>query len=381
MRSPSIFRGGLEARIAAAILSTWLATSAEAGEIYWIAQDESGSRAIGTANLDGTDVDPSLITPVVGGSVAVDDSYVYWAHGAAIGRANRDGTDADPSFLTLPQSTNRIAVDAAYVYWTNGDSFIGRANLDGTGADPYFIIAAGAHILTGLAVNETYVYWTAIAAAQGAVSFTGRANLDGTGRVELMQGVYWYGIEADERHLYFATLGGISRSDLDGTEIETDFITGGNSWDVAVDDEYVYWPNFSPGTIGRAYRDGGNVEPDFITGLISPMSVAVVRLPPTACGNGVDDDGDGLVDHPADPGCSSPFDEGELSTVQCDNGRDDDGDGTIDWRGDASGDPDCYAISDRSELPSPPPGCGLGPELAVLVPALWWMRRRSPAAR
>jgi hypothetical protein len=341
MRSPSIFRGGLEARIAAAILSTWLATSAEAGEIYWIAQDESGSRAIGTANLDGTDVDPSLITPVVGGSVAADDSYVYWAHGAAIG----------------------------------------RANLDGTGADPYFIIAAGAHILTGLAVNETYVYWTAIAAAQGAVSFTGRANLDGTGRVELMQGVYWYGIEADERHLYFATLGGISRSDLDGTEIETDFITGGNSWDVAVDDEYVYWPNFSPGTIGRAYRDGGNVEPDFITGLISPMSVAVVRLPPTACGNGVDDDGDGLVDHPADPGCSSPFDEGELSTVQCDNGRDDDGDGTIDWRGDASGDPDCYAISDRSELPSPPPGCGLGPELAVLVPALWWMRRRSPAAR
>jgi uncharacterized repeat protein (TIGR03803 family) len=32
-----------------------------------------------------------------------------------------------------------------------------------------------------------------------------------------------------------------------------------------------------------------------------------------------------------------------------------------------------YRIIDR---PPPPPGCGLGPELAVLVPALWWLRRR-----
>src|SRR5690606_36034198 len=30
---------------------------------------------------------------------------------------------------------------------------------------------------------------------------------------------------------------------------------------------------------------------------------------PPACSDGVDNDGDGLVDHPADPGCDSPEDD------------------------------------------------------------------------
>jgi uncharacterized protein YkwD len=35
--------------------------------------------------------------------------------------------------------------------------------------------------------------------------------------------------------------------------------------------------------------------------------------PAAACSNGVDDDGDGKVDHPADPGCSSPSDTDEYN--------------------------------------------------------------------
>jgi formylglycine-generating enzyme required for sulfatase activity len=100
-----------------------------------------------------------------------------------------------------------------------------------------------------------------------------------------------------------------------------------------------------------------------------------------ACENGVDDDGDTLIDDPADPGCSSPGDDSELSPVPCDNGLDDDNDGTIDWRGDATGDPDCYGISDLSEQGSPPPGCGIGPELGLLVAPLWWLRRRRENLR
>jgi hypothetical protein len=220
------FRG----RCVAVTLAPCLASAAQAGEIYWIAQDESGSRAIGTARLDGTGVDASLIAPVLGGSVAVDDSYVYW---------------------------------------TNGDVYVGRANLDGTGVDP----------TSSLPPRRT----------PSPVSRSTRAT-----------------------------------------------------------------------SIGRPapLRRGQGAR------------VAVASQPATACDNGVDDDGDGLLDHPVDPGCSSPFDESELSVVQCDDGRDDDGDGAIDWRGDDTGDPDCRGIGDRSELPSLPPGCGLGPELALLLPAL-----------
>jgi hypothetical protein len=63
------------------------------------------------------------------------------------------------------------------------------------------------------------------------------------------------------------------------------------------------------------------------------------------CDDGLDDDGDGLTDYPADPGCSSPTDsdERELS-LACDNALDDDGDGTIDLA-----DGGCTDPSDTSE--------------------------------
>ena len=47
-----------------------------------------------------------------------------------------------------------------------------------------------------------------------------------------------------------------------------------------------------------------------------------------ACSDGIDNDGDTAVDHPADPGCSSPVDWSEA--FDCEDGLDNDGDGDID---------------------------------------------------
>ena len=56
----------------------------------------------------------------------------------------------------------------------------------------------------------------------------------------------------------------------------------------------------------------------------------------TACSDGVDNDGDGLIDM-LDPGCSSPLDQDEHNyTEQCDDGMDNDNDSLIDAR-----DPGC----------------------------------------
>lgn len=83
-----------------------------------------------------------------------------------------------------------------------------------------------------------------------------------------------------------------------------------------------------------------------------------------ACSNGRDDDGDGRVDFPADPGCASagsPFE-----SPQCKDGRDNDGDGLIDLA-----DPQCSALpANPREVSS----CGLGPELAALLAALAGVR-------
>ncbi|MBP6912260.1 MAG: hypothetical protein KBB88_03625, partial [Candidatus Pacebacteria bacterium] len=80
------------------------------------------------------------------------------------------------------------------------------------------------------------------------------------------------------------------------------------------------------------------------------FKVGAVTVPVTyQCNNGIDDDGDGLIDYPADPGCTSPTDDSEWNappvTYQCNNGIDDDGDGLIDY----PADPGCTSPTDDSE--------------------------------
>jgi hypothetical protein len=73
----------------------------------------------------------------------------------------------------------------------------------------------------------------------------------------------------------------------------------------------------------------------------------VLRCAVPQCSNGVDEDGDLLVDWPNDPGCSSELDNTEDSPIvtACSNGLDDDLDGFIDF----PEDPECGSASGESE--------------------------------
>jgi hypothetical protein len=89
-------------------------------------------------------------------------------------------------------------------------------------------------------------------------------------------------------------------------------------------------------------------SPDDITG-----ARVVYGLSSTpACQDGIDDDGDGRTDHPADPGCASAADPSERGTQACDDGVDNDEDGKIDAGSGPSNDPGCYDPSWSPEDPA-----------------------------
>ena len=97
----------------------------------------------------------------------------------------------------------------------------------------------------------------------------------------------------------------------------------------------------------------------------TPAAVALVA-PVLICSDGLDNDGDGLIDFPADPGCTGTDDGDETDPPQCSDGKDNDGDGLVDFPADKG----CTGADDNDEVdPCKTPavgervslkGCGLG---------------------
>jgi hypothetical protein len=105
---------------------------------------------------------------------------------------------------------------------------------------------------------------------------------------------------------------------------------------------------FGEDSLGRLYvvHDGGDVY-------------RITKR--AACQDALDNDGDGEIDHPDDPGCASPTSNNE--SPACNDGQDNDGDGLIDLA-----DPQCNGNASRNRE-SAGSGCGNGLS-ALLVPAV-----------
>ena len=88
--------------------------------------------------------------------------------------------------------------------------------------------------------------------------------------------------------------------------------------------------------------------------------------PPPApqCDDGIDNDGDGLIDYPADPGCTSSSDDDETGggiMPQCMDSVDNDSDGLTDY----PADPGCTGILDNDESNGGGGGGDNGADIAV----------------
>jgi Tol biopolymer transport system component len=125
-------------------------------------------------------------------------------------------------------------------------------------------------------------------------------------------------------------------------------------------------PSWSPDGTKLVYHLSGGGNGLFVANAdgSSPTQIPVSSLgnrpdwgpgegsPPAACADGIDNDDDGKIDHPADPGCAGPGDGSETDqappppggTPQCRDGVDNDGDGKIDGQ-----DPGCSGSRDNDE--------------------------------
>ena len=98
----------------------------------------------------------------------------------------------------------------------------------------------------------------------------------------------------------------------------------------------------------------------YVSDLFAYRTEILALIDQPECSDGLDDDGDGLIDFPDDPGCSDALDGDERGPdFICDNGLDDDLDGLIDFPADDG----CLSPTDQSEaplrVPNSLPGAGL----------------------
>ena len=75
-------------------------------------------------------------------------------------------------------------------------------------------------------------------------------------------------------------------------------------------------------TVGCGDDDGGNdntvdAAVDASDAMLPDSTAPDVYIPPPVCSDGLDNDGDGLVDYPADPGCDDAADMDESNPELC----------------------------------------------------------------
>ncbi len=240
----------------------------EEGQIYWA----NPQRGIHRSSLNGTNVEqlikPELRYPA---DIALDvlGGKMYWTDkwtGGGIYWSDLDGSDTklfmDDDYIV--GATNiALDVDRGKIYWTNDggshSGIVAWTNLDGSNSEDLF--EGGSPWDIALDLVRGKVYWTDFA-FEGIL----RADLDGQNvEYDYIRSGFPMGIalDVDGGKIYWTDAGTIQRADLNGQNIEEVLtVSDGYPEEITLDMDggKVYWTNPVTQTIQRADLDGQNVE-------------------------------------------------------------------------------------------------------------------------
>lgn len=249
------------------------AALAQEPKIYWGAAFFPG---LLRADLDGSNPEILFVSPRVT-DVAVDAvaEKVYWSNldGLDIRRSDLDGSNIE---IVVPRGVTRnprgVALDvgAGKIYWTDEFTPIRRANLDGSNVED---LVRSFQSPTGIALDLTNhkMYWIELFSDK-----IRRANLDGSAVEDVLfagsSAILPNGLDLDVENgkLYFADSGNlrISRANLDGSQLEhvvrnvagAFFQPTGLVLDQV--EGKIYWTARTPprGVVQRANLDGSDAE-------------------------------------------------------------------------------------------------------------------------
>ena len=228
------------------------------GKMYWANLE----RGIYRSSLDGTNIE-QLIKPEWSypGSIALDiaGGKMYWTDRRVSGgiyRSALDGTNVETllgnKWIETPLGDERI--DLGDEWWT---------------LDPIRLLGFDSSTTSiALDVAEGKMYWTEVLSHGDYIDgIVARANLDGSNIEILSEGLYPWDIALDlvRGKMYWTDLDydRILRADLDGQNIEYDYIQSGSPRDIALDVDRgtIYWTGWTDaGAILRADLNGQNIE-------------------------------------------------------------------------------------------------------------------------
>ncbi len=176
------------------------------------------------------------------------------------------------------------AQSSEYIFWIGANDGVGRANFDGTIFEPDFIQVPEGTNPAGIAVNDEYIYWSNYGNNTGTT--ISRSDIDGHNIVSnFISGCSIpFALAIDGDYLYWINMGNdtIGRANLDGMNVIQDFISNGPAalHGIAVDENYIYWTSIGYSAIGRANLDGSHPNNNWISAnpaIDFPNSVTVTR--------------------------------------------------------------------------------------------------------